>query len=74
MDKVVLYSEQDSTGVTISIRNMFDENKLYFETKNALSDSSYIDELVSARFLDNKTVELSYMDANGLKTEILQFR
>lgn len=70
----MLYSEQDSTGVTISIRNMFDENKLYFETKNALSDSSYIDELVSARFLDNKTVELSYMDANGLKTEILQFR
>lgn len=70
-DDVVLYSEQDSTGVTIIIRNMFDENKLYFETKKALSDGSYI---VSARFLDNKTVELSYMDTNGLKTEILQFR
>ena len=73
-DDVVLYSEQDSTGVTIIIRNMFDDNKLYFETKNALSDGSYIDELVSARFLDNKMVEFSYMDANGLKTEILQFR
>ncbi len=73
-DDIVLYSERDSTGFTVIIRNMFDENKLYFETKKALSDGSYVDELVSARFLDNKTVELSYIDANGLKTEILQFR